>query len=82
MFAEDHKDISSHINRLLLQEDLLSVVKWADTNNMELNQEKFQLLQHGKIHDLKQPYTLPSGQLLQGSDHVNDLGVDIDNDLT
>ena len=47
VFADDsklHKDISSHVDRLLLQEDLLSVVEWADINNMELNQEKFQLL--------------------------------------
>ena len=41
VFADDsklHKDISSHIDRMLLQEDLLSVVNWADANNMELNQ--------------------------------------------
>ncbi|CAL8314507.1 unnamed protein product [Boreogadus saida] len=43
------------------------IVEWADINNMELNQEKFQLLHHGKIVDLKLPYTLPSGQLLQGA---------------
>ncbi|CAL8404361.1 unnamed protein product [Boreogadus saida] len=49
---------------------------------MELNQEKFQLLHHGKIVDLKLPYTLPSGQLLQGSDDVKDLGVYVDTNLT
>ena len=55
MFADNsklHKDISSHIDRLLLQEDLLSDVKWADTNNMELNREKFQLLQLDHVKDL------------------------------
>ena len=72
---------SSHIDRILLQEDLLSVVNWADANNMELNEEKFQLLQHGKLPDLKQPYILPSGETLKGSDHVKDLGVYIDPDL-
>ena len=84
VFADDsklHKDISSHIDRILLQEDLLSVVNWADANNMELNEEKFQLLQHGKLPDLKQPYILPSGETLKGSDHVKDLGVYIDPDL-
>ena len=84
VFADDsklHKDISSHIDRILLQEDLLSVVNWADVNNMELNEEKFQLLQHGKLPDLKQPYILPSGETLKGSDHVKDLGVYIDPDL-
>ena len=84
MFADDsklHKDISSLIDRILLQEDLLSVVNWADANNMELNEEKFQLLQHGKLPDLKQPYILPSGETLKGSDHVKDMGVYIDPDL-
>ncbi|XP_063682119.1 uncharacterized protein LOC134816990 [Bolinopsis microptera] len=56
-------------------------VNWADANNMELNEEKFQLLQHGKLPDLKQPYILPSGETLKGSDHVKDLGVYIDPDL-
>jgi hypothetical protein len=84
VFADDsklHKDISSHIDRILLQKDLLSVVNWADANNMELNEEKFQLLQHGKLSDWKQPYVLPSGQILHGSDHVKDLGVYVDPDL-
>ena len=73
VFADDsklHKDISSHVDRLLLQEDLLSVV------------EKFQLLHHGKIVDLKLPYTLPSGQPLQGSDDVKDLGLHVDTNRT
>ena len=48
---------------------------------MELNEETFQLLQHGKLPDLKQPYILPSGETLKGSDHVKDLGVYIDLDL-
>ena len=67
VFADDsklHKNISSHIDRIVLQKDLLSVVNWADANNMELNEEKFQLLKHGKLPDLKQPYILPSGETL------------------
>ena len=84
MFADDsklHKDISYHIDHILLQEDLLSVVNWAYANNLELNEEKFQLLQHGKLPEWKQPYILPSGETLKGSDHVKDLGVYIDPDL-
>ena len=84
VFADDsklHKDISSHVDRILLEEDLLSVVNWAEANNMELNEEKFQLLQHGKLPDWKQLYTLPSGQVLHGSDHVKDLGVYVDVNL-
>ena len=86
VFADDsklHKDISSHFDQLLLHEDFLSVVQWANINIMELNQDKFQplQLQHGKLTDLKQPYTLPSGQLLHQSTHVKDLGVYVDPDL-
>ncbi|CAL8255482.1 unnamed protein product [Gadus morhua 'NCC'] len=85
VFADDsklHKDMSSHVDRILLEENLLSVVNWAEANNMEPNEEKFQLLQHGKLPDWKQPYTLPSGQVLHGSDHVKDLGVYVDVNLT
>ena len=48
---------------------------------MELNEGKFQLLQHGKNQDLKQPYTLPSGKSISSEDVVKDLGVYIDKDL-
>ena len=84
IFADDsklHKAIRSLLDRLLLQEDLDNVIQWAADNNMELNQDKFQLLQHGKSPDLKLPYTLPSGQELHGSSFVKDLGVFIDPDL-
>ena len=84
IFADDsklHKLIRSLLDRLLLQEDLQRVTEWSVANNMELNQEKFQLLQHGKNADLKQPYTLPSGQILHSSPFVKDLGVYIDSEL-
>ena len=56
IFADDsklHKKITSLIDRLLLQRDLEKVLQWAEKNNMELNQEKLQLLHHGKNGDLK-----------------------------
>ena len=50
---------------------------------MELNQKKFQLLQHGKDSSLKLPYTLPGGITLSNEeDAVRDLGVQVDADLT
>ena len=70
IFADDsklHKKIRSHLDRLLLQQDLESVFTWASENNMDLNQDKFELLQLGRNPDLKHPYTLPSGQELLGS---------------
>ncbi len=84
IFADDskvHKLIRSLLDRLLLQEDLQRIVDWAATNNMELNQDKFQLIHHGKNDELKQPYTLPSGQVLHASPYVKDLGVYVDSDL-
>ena len=81
IFADDsklHKLIKSLTDRLLLQKDLENVVRWASTNNMELNQDKFELLQHGKNPDLMLPYTLPSGQAITASSSVRDLGVFID----
>ena len=63
IFADDsklHKKITSLIDRLLLQRDLENVLQWAEKNNMELNQEKLQLLHHGKNGELKQSYHPPS----------------------
>ena len=85
IFADDsklHKLIKSLTDRLLLQEDLENVVSWASANNMELNQDKFELLQHGKNPDLMLPYSLPSGQSITGSSCVRDLGVFIDPGLS
>lgn len=85
VFADDsklHKKISSPSDHLLLQEDLQAVIQWALENNMELNESKFQLLQHGKSTDLKQPYSLPSGEDLLSAPYVKDLGVYVDSELT
>ena len=84
VFADDsklHKNIACQADRLLLEEDLHAVVKWAADNNMELNESKFQLLQHGKRDNLKESYSLPSGVSIVAEDVVKDLGVYIDTDL-
>jgi hypothetical protein len=84
VFADDsklHKDIKTAADHRLLQEDLAAVVKWASNNNMELNEDKFMLLHHGKNQDLKQHYSLPSGKDLKPEDYVKDLGVYVDADI-
>ena len=84
VFADDsklHKNIKSLSDCKLLQEDLYAVVRWAIINNMELNETKFELLQHGKSDHLKEPYTLPSGKPIYSENVVKDLGVYIDKDL-
>ena len=84
VFADDsklQKDIKTAVDHFLLQDDLAAVVKWASDNNMELNEDKFQLLQHGKNQDLKQNYSLPSGKPLAPEVYVKDLGVYVDTDI-
>ena len=61
------KLIKSLTDRKLLQEDLESVVRWASDNNMELNQKKLELLQHGNNFDLKLPFSLLSGQSMDSA---------------
>ena len=36
------KEVKCLADQILLQKDLTSVLKWADTNNMQLNKDKFQ----------------------------------------
>ena len=85
LFADDsklHKTIKTTADRQLLLEDLQRVYEWANTNSMELNSGKFQLIQHGKLEDLKLPYTLPSGEVLTADQLVKDLGIFIDPNFT
>jgi len=84
LFADDSKMqriIHSLFDHELLQKDMESVTKWATSNNMELNINKFQLLQHGKNAELKIPYQLQSGSDLIASKVVKDLGVFVDSNL-
>ena len=48
---------------------------------MELNESKFQLLQHGKNQELQKPYKLSTGLVINSDEVVKDLGVFIDKDL-
>jgi len=84
LFADDsklQKLIRSMIDHAALQKDMEAVEKWARLNNMALNSQKYQLLQHGKIPELKVPYYLEDGSELLGSEVVRDLGVHVDNAL-
>ena len=44
----------------MLQNYLHNLYKWADTNNMKLNANKFELLQYGKEQDIKSTTTYKS----------------------
>ena len=41
----------------MLQNDLHKVCKWADTNNMKFNDNKFELLRYGKEQEIKSATT-------------------------
>ena len=55
-FADDTrlmKDVSSQHDVQFLQNDLDSVYKWSDINNMQLNGLKFEHMCYGKNEELK-----------------------------
>ena len=74
-----------------LQDDLLSVVKMAEQNNMELHENKFELLTYRTprsklLEELPftsewLEYNTPSGQVILPSKIVKDLGVYLSNDI-
>ena len=79
-FADDTrigKIISSVEDSRLLQEDLNRVFIWAEENNMEFNEEKFQLLRYGNNQDIKlhTKYETKSEKEIERSGEVRDLGV-------
>lgn len=85
LFADDaklKKNIKSEHDRSLLLEDMGRVNKWAFEHSMELNAQKYQLLQHGRNESLKSPYQLPDGTIVKRDDHVRDLGILVDPDLS
>ena len=85
IFADDSKlvkSIKSMDDRDLMQIDLQAVIQWAASNKMELNKLKFQLLQHGKLNDLKCSYTIdPTVEVVKSTD-VKDLGVTISENIS
>ena len=84
LFADDaklHKTIRDESDRSLLLDDIERVGEWAVKNSMELNADKYQLLQHGKNDLLKQPYKLPTGTTVCGDATVRDLGITVDTHL-
>ena len=55
-FADDTRillGIKDEENRLMLQSDLHKLYKYADTNNMKFNANKFELLRYGEVQEIK-----------------------------
>ena len=85
MFADDCKlvkEIQSNEDHEKLQKDLHSAIIWALLNNMEINKDKFVLLQYGLDEDLKNHYKLDEESTLKNSPDTKDLGVIVSEDLS
>ena len=85
-FADDtrlSKSIACCSDVLILQQDLLNVIKWAKSNNMALHEDKFELLSYRTprsklLQELPmtaewEQYTTSSGQDILSSNKVKDL---------
>ena len=59
-FADDTRillEIKDEEDTQMLQNDLHTLYKWADTNNMKFNANKFELLRYGKEQEIKSTTT-------------------------
>ena len=68
----------------MLQNDLHQLCKWADTNNMKFNANKFELLLHGKEQEIKSATTYKSydDSNIDDKEQVRDLGIMMSNTAT
>ena len=96
LFADDSrlsKPLKNPGDVSLLQQDLNHVLDWAKSNNMLLNEDKFELLQHHTssrnfAYQLALPFVIDENSYIanntsiQPSDHVTDLGVIMQQDLS
>lgn len=84
LFADDSKismEIKNSEDHKKLQQDLEAAIMWALLNNMMLNEDKFMLIQYGSNKELKQDYTISTGNNLKNSTEIKDLGVIVSEDL-
>ena len=84
IFADDSKltlKIKSNEEHTSLQKDLHAAIIWSLLNNMALNTDKFQLLQHGANSHLKVPYEISTNKPLNNFESVKDLGIRVNIDL-
>ena len=83
-FADDTRlwhAIRNFINASELQEDLLEVYKWADVNNMQFNENKFELMSFS-LTGRSPLYVTPTGQPIAKKEVIRDLGIQFEDNLT
>ena len=78
------RSISDQEDCKALQEDLVSIYKWAEQVNMVFNCDKFECLRYWPKQDSKPDfsYRSPDGTKIEERDHLRDLGVEMSSDLT
>ena len=95
-FADDSrllKSVKSPTDASLLQNDLNNAICWAKKNNMSLNDDKFELIQHhSSVRNFRDLSELPfvhydncyftSHTTIEPSSHTTDLGVIVENNLS
>jgi ribonuclease P/MRP protein subunit RPP40 len=83
-YADDskaHKIINTINDGLELQTELHKLYSWTDTNLMEFNSEKFEVLRIGGNQMLKEEikYKTPEGDIIKETELAKDLGVYFNN---
>ena len=86
-FADDTRillEIKDEEDTQMLQNDLNKLYKWADTNNMKYNTNKFALLRYGKEQEIKSATTYKSydDSNIDDKEQVRDLGIMMSNIVT
>ena len=68
----------------MLQNDLHKLYKWADTNNMQFNANKFELLRYGKEQEIKSAASYKSydDSNIDDKEQGRDLGIMMSNTAT
>ena len=95
LFTDDsriYKSIGGETETKLLQNDLENAISWPQSNNMQLHEDKFDLIVHKANYSSvlghlpltveSFTYTVSSGDILYPVDKLKDLGVIVSRDLS
>ena len=74
--------ICSEADKMLLQEDLNSLYKWAEDNNASFNGDKFEGISYPLGLASKRVYTAPNNIHIKNKETIKDLGVYISSNCT
>ena len=85
MYADDTrviKKIREEDDENDLKNDLKSIYKWAEDNNMKFNADKFELIRFSiKNNDENHSYLSPDGKLIEYKQDLKDLGIYLSSNL-